>query len=173
MTEYSQPAAPADEPGRYPSVQPPHPRRPRWLVPTVAAAAAAIAITAGALLVIRATGAAPTGTPLIGEDSGVAACKAIAADNKMAGDNKDDTFTEAEYRQIRKQFADSGDQAIRDNGTKIIDLAWQMQSMDDDDGLAALPLIGELTSAYAGLTGGCAAHGITIPPLGSEGPEEK
>ncbi|WP_173158345.1 hypothetical protein [Phytohabitans suffuscus] len=146
---------------------PPAPRKNSNIGLTIGVAVAVVAVAFGALLMIRATGVVPAGVPLAGKDTGVAACEAIAEDNKLAGNNPDETLTAEEYRRVRKMFADSRHAAIRDNGVKIVDIAWQMRDMKDEDALAALPLVGSMMEAYAGLAGGCAEHGITIPPITS------
>lgn len=100
------------------------------------------------------------------EDSGVAACRAIAegkaadgGQSKVAGD-----MTEQEYQRGRKLFADSSDKDIRAHGTTLFDLAWQLQQSPD----SALLLLGDMTRAYTGLAGACASHGYTIPALGTQ-----
>jgi hypothetical protein len=62
-------------------------------------------------------------------------------------------------------FADSGDKAIRSNGTKLIDTAWQAGQISDENAFSVLALVGPMTESYTGLTGACAAHGVTLPPL--------
>jgi hypothetical protein len=106
----------------------------------------------------------PAGVPLIGKDSGVAACEAISkgqAPVKAKG-----VMTLDQYRQAREVFADSRYPAIRDNGTKLMDLAWQAQGMGSNN-LGVLALVGPISDAYSGLAGGCDAAGYTIPSLGS------
>ncbi|MDQ7903482.1 hypothetical protein RB614_03010 [Phytohabitans sp. ZYX-F-186] len=136
----------------------------------IGVAVAVVAVAFGALLVVRTTGAVPAGVPLVGKDTGIAACEAIAEDNELAGNSPDETLIVEEYKRVRKMFSDSRHDAIRDNGVKIIDIVWQMRDMKDEDALAALaalPLVGTMMEAYAGLAGGCAEHGITIPPITS------
>lgn len=106
----------------------------------------------------------PASVPLIGKDSGVAACEAISkgqAPVKAKG-----VMTLDQYRQAREVFADSRYPAIRDNGTKLMDLAWQAQGMGSNN-LGVLALVGPISDAYSGLAGGCDAVGYTIPSLGS------
>jgi hypothetical protein len=115
----------------------------------------------------------PVWVPLIGKDTGVAACEAMAGGDKIRtldkGDGKvrSDTMSQREYREIRAIFTGSRYPEIRTNGSALIDYFWQLQALGPDAGLAALPLIGPINQAYTGLSGGCSEHGITIPPLGS------
>jgi hypothetical protein len=128
-------------------------------------------------IIAQRTNALPQWVPLIGKDTGVAACEAIANQGNLrgvageAGAGPGAAMTETEYRQIRDIFADSRYPAIRDNGTKMADYAWQLQAIGADKNaeaaLAALPLLQPMTQAYTGLAGGCADHGHTIPALGS------
>ena len=106
----------------------------------------------------------PVGVPLIGKDSGVAACEAIH--NGRAPVEAKGIMSEADYRKARAVFADSRYPAIRDNGTKLMDLAWQAQGMGSNN-LGVLAVIGGIGDAYSGLAGGCASVGYTIPSLGS------
>lgn len=100
-----------------------------------------------------------------GQDSGVAACQAIAGGKAADGSatTAGATMTEAEYRRVRGVFEDSAYPEIRDNGTKVIDLAWQLQQSPD----SALLVASDLTRAYTGLAGACAEHGHVIPALGA------
>lgn len=99
------------------------------------------------------------------EDSGVAACRAIAEGKDVDGGETTPgaKMTEQEYQDGRRLFADSSDKAIKASGTTLMDLAWQLQQSPD----SALLLTGDITRAYTGLAGACAAHGYTIPPLGT------
>jgi Spy/CpxP family protein refolding chaperone len=128
-------------------------------------------------VIAQRTNTLPQWVPLIGKDTGVAACEAIANQGNLRGVADQDgagpgtRMTESEYRQIRDIFADSRYPSIRDNGTRMADYAWQLQAIgadkDAEAALAALPLLQPMTQAYAGLAGGCADHGYTIPALGS------
>lgn len=106
----------------------------------------------------------PVGVPLIGKDSGVAACQAIAEGNSPTG-AAGQTMTQDQYVELRGVFADSRYPAIRDNGAALIDVAWQIQGLGTDPGLGILVYVQQMTSAYSGLTGGCAEHGYTLPAL--------
>jgi len=108
----------------------------------------------------------PASVPLIGKDSGIAACESIAKGEKMGG-RTGEAMTPDQYREIRGVFADSSYRAIRDNGVRMVDLAWQVQGLESTDLVAALTYVAPITEAYTGLAGGCAAVGITIPALGS------
>lgn len=101
---------------------------------------------------------------LILKDSGVKACEAMAGGDKMfagkAGDGK--KLTEAEYRQVRAVFEDSRYDDIRDHGTKLMDLAWQISKMGDNPGLEALAYVGQVTEHMTGLQSACADQGIIV-----------
>lgn len=131
-------------------------------------------VVAGVLgFAVQRADVAPVWVPLVGKDTGVAACEAIAGGDKLttldAGDGRvrDSKMDEKEYQQIRGIFGDSRHSEIREPGQDLIDLAWQLQGIGPDGGLLALPLIGSIQKAYAGLSGGCAEHGYTIPPFGA------
>lgn len=117
--------------------------------------ALAVAVMAGAAFLVW---------MMRGQDSGVAACEAIASGKAADGSasTPGEKMTEREYQQVRGIFARSSDQDIRAHGTKLIDLAWQLQGSPD----SALLVAGPMTEAYTGLAGACAARGHTIPPLG-------
>ena len=102
-----------------------------------------------------------------GPDSGVAICKEIAKDNKVGGSKNDpnDKLTEKEYKQIREAFQDSRDPEIKQHGTALIDAFWQVSQLKDGEEMGALMFVGTITSAYSGLTGACAKHDVTIPPM--------
>jgi hypothetical protein len=109
----------------------------------------------------------PAGVPILGKDSGVAACQQIANGATPTGMDANAEFTAADYRKARQVFADSRYPAIRDNGTRLLDLAWQIggAAKSSDDLAGALMFMNELSQAYTGLAGGCADHGITIPAM--------
>jgi hypothetical protein len=150
---------------------PPPPRRRHpwvWLV----AGAAALAIVGGGALIalaILGDGTDPVSELLAGEDSGVQACEAIRDAEQEAEQTQaqtaDEIWTEEEYLVLREQFADSRHEAIRTNGVELMDIGWQMEQLGDDAGFEALPLLGSFMAAYAGLAGGCAEQGVTIPAL--------
>jgi hypothetical protein len=121
-------------------------------------------LTVAVVVVVLAGGSAVAYSALR-EDSGVAACKAMAARANSTTTNTE--FTAKDYQHTRKLFADSGDAAIRTNGTKLIDAAWQASKTTDDNAFGMLALVGSMTDAYTGLTGACASHGVTLPPLSS------
>jgi hypothetical protein len=123
--------------------------------------------------VAQRTNALPQWVPLIGKDTGVAACEAIANQGSLTGaatgKGSKSSLTTVEYREMRAVFEDSRYPEIRDNGTRLMDYAWQLQGMtrDADNAIAGLALVQPMTEAYTGLAGGCADHGYTIPALGS------
>lgn len=137
-------------------------RSPWPLRITLAAMVAVVAILAG--LLVQRMNWLPVGVPLIGKDTGVAACEAIH--NGQAPVKAKGIMSEADYRKARAVFADSRYPDIRNNGTRLMDLAWQAQGMGTNN-LGVLAVIGAIGDAYSGLAGGCASVGYTIPSLGS------
>jgi hypothetical protein len=134
-----------------------------WIA--VAVVGAVAMIVAGLVLLGR-SGAVPAGVPVVGQDSGVAACEAIASGKAADGGPTEapgEKMTQAEYQQVRKVFADSSDPEIREHGTKLVDLSWQTQQSPE----SMLLVVSQFTDAYTGLAGACASHGHAIPPLGS------
>ncbi|GIE95561.1 hypothetical protein Ari01nite_30260 [Paractinoplanes rishiriensis] len=76
----------------------------------------------------------------LGQDSGVAACAAIRDSRFSQSSGSAEDMTVEQHRQVRELFADSGNDEIREHGTKLVDLIWQVQQMGDDAGLGALAL---------------------------------
>jgi Spy/CpxP family protein refolding chaperone len=160
-----------------PGEPPWEPKKPSRMTPVLIVLGLMLMLASVLGIVAQRTNALPQWVPLIGKDTGVAACAAIANQGNLrgvaseAGAGPGVAMTESEYRQIRDIFADSRYPAIRDNGTKMADYAWQLQAIGADKNaeaaMAALPLIQPMTQAYTGLAGGCADHGHTIPALGS------
>lgn len=102
----------------------------------------------------------------IKEDSGVAACRAMSEDKQMDGSPKDsdagdDKLSEAEYREARKIFEDSRHDKIREHGTALMDLLWQVQEMSEDDA-GSLAFIGPMGTHVSGLQTACADKGFII-----------
>ncbi len=69
------------------------------------------------------------------------------------------------YRDARRELSDSKHEDIRVSALAFIDAVWQLEGMGDDAGLEALPVVTSALDAYASLTGGCANHGIELPPI--------
>lgn len=99
------------------------------------------------------------------QDSGVAACEAMASGAAPTGEKDAKTWSKADYEAAREVFADSRYPAIRDNGVDLIDVVWQMRGLDDND-MGVLIFVNSLVKAYAGLSGGCAEAGYTLPAFG-------
>ena len=103
---------------------------------------------------------------IIREDSGVAACKAMRdgkqMDGSAKGDGGDDKMTEAEYRQAREIFEDSRHEKLREHGTGLVDVVWQMQGLGDDSGMGALAFIGPMGTHVSGLQSACADQGVIV-----------
>ncbi|MCF0094389.1 hypothetical protein [Micromonospora sp. MH99] len=102
----------------------------------------------------------------IREDPGIAACKAMAEDKQIDGSPKDsdagdDKLTEAEYREARKIFEDSRYDKIREHGTALMDLLWQVQQLPEDNG-GALAFVGPMGTHVSGLQTACADEGYIV-----------
>lgn len=97
-------------------------------------------------------------------DTGLAACKAVRDGGKLQGtsSNVDKTMTEDTYRQARKIFQDSRYGDIRQAGTKLIDVVWQVTQLGPNPGFGALLYLGQLTGAITDFEGACANHGVVI-----------
>jgi hypothetical protein len=148
-------------------------RRPTGLI--IAGAVAVVLVMAGVGVgVFALRGVGPF------KDSGVAMCEqmrdsqAKGTQAKIPGSTSSDGKWDIDtYHKVRKQFADSRYTDLRDAGTKLIDLAWQlfgMTSNSNSDGAlgAALMMGGQIMQDYSSLAGACANHGVDIPnKLGS------
>lgn len=127
----------------------------------------------GAVIALIATGAvvglvsvATLGIAIYGAvtpDSGIVACEAIR-DAELTSVNGDDPgsneMTEDEYRELRDQFEDSVHEDIREHGTKLVDVVWQVEQIPDGQEVAALGFLGPLTEHATGLQAACARQGI-------------
>ena len=81
-------------------------------------------------------------------------------------------MTEAEYRELRGVFEDSRYNDIRDHGTKLMDVVWQMsQAIDQQGGAdaedgaslgAALAYMQPLMTHMTGLQSACADQGVIV-----------
>jgi hypothetical protein len=139
---------------------------PAW-VKTVVILGALMVVAVGAGMVLRFSNVVPVGIPLVGKDSGIAACEAIASKGSKTGPAKTAGTTKAEeYRALRDVFANSRYAEIRDPGVRFVDLLRQVEGMGKNAGLGALAFLGPMTESYAALSGGCAEHGYTLPAMG-------
>ncbi|MFC0505165.1 hypothetical protein [Micromonospora costi] len=101
----------------------------------------------------------------IKEDSGVAACKAMRDGEKIVGDDTsagDDKMTEAEYREVRELFEDSRHEDIREHGTGLIDILWQVSNLPEGQEMGALAFIGPMGTHVSGLQTACADQGVIV-----------
>jgi hypothetical protein len=139
-------------------------RRTRWIAAGVGAALVAVVI-----VVLGWAGIGPASR--LHADSGVQACKDVAAGDN-AGNTRsnagDVTMSQDDYRRIRGQFQGSRFADIRGSGTHFVDVVWQIGRMFRSGGDPLAPAIayaGEVFSAYSDLSGACANHDVTLPPL--------
>ncbi|MGK5741771.1 hypothetical protein [Micromonospora sp. URMC 103] len=101
----------------------------------------------------------------IKEDSGVAACKAMRDGTSVVGDDKrgsDDKLTEAEYREVRELFEDSRHDKIREHGTALMDVVWQVSQLPEGQEMGALAFMGPLTTHMSGLQTACADQDVIV-----------
>ncbi|WP_433126314.1 hypothetical protein ACQPWW_26680 [Micromonospora sp. CA-240977] len=101
----------------------------------------------------------------IKEDSGIAACKALAEGKDPDGTTKgsgDIKLTEAEYRETRKVFEDSRYEDIRKHGTALVDIAWQISQLPEGQEMGAIALLVPVETATTGLQAACADQGVTV-----------
>ncbi|MEV6376419.1 hypothetical protein [Micromonospora musae] len=101
----------------------------------------------------------------IREDSGVAVCKAMRDGKDILGNEQrsgDDEMTEAEYREARELFEDSRHEDIREHGTALMDIAWQVSNLPEDQGMGALAFLGAMGTHISGLQTACADHGVIV-----------
>lgn len=148
-------------PGQQPTWTDPPPKKPPLRVHPLAYLAVIIvgaAVGAGAFFGYR--DFAPAGWPGIAIDSGVAACEDLR--NGKAESNGSKTFTEQQYREIRDKFAGSDDVDLREQGTRLMDLVWQVSQLDDVQ-TQAWPYLPQLMERTAGVRSACADHGIILP----------
>ncbi|GGM58107.1 hypothetical protein GCM10011608_48830 [Micromonospora sonchi] len=125
----------------------------------IAAGAAVLAV-----LVIGVVGYTVWDT-FVREDSGVAACKAMSEGRQPDGSDdagEDAKLTEAQYREARKVFEDSRHEKIREHGTALMDIVWQVDQLDDEEALGALAFMGPLGTHMSGLQTACADQGVIV-----------
>jgi hypothetical protein len=97
-------------------------------------------------------------------DSGIAACEAMAEGGRPTeGGDGTAEFTADEYRELRGVFQDSRHDDIREAGTAMVDLLWQIEQGDDGNELGtALLFGGRAADAMTAMSGACANHGIVV-----------
>ncbi|MEV0154097.1 hypothetical protein AB0H57_10200 [Micromonospora sp. NPDC050686] len=104
------------------------------------------------------------------EDSGVAACKAMAADADQVSQKKptaadDGKFSKDEYDELRGKFEDSRYDDIREHGTGAVNAAWQISQIDTSDRNnldQTMMYIKQLTEHLKGLKDACSAQGVDL-----------
>jgi hypothetical protein len=102
---------------------------------------------------------------LILKDSGVKACEALAGKDKAilgVQNGKKAPLTEQRYKLMRGVFADSRYDDIRNHGTKLMDLVWQIEQLGDDPGMGAVAYMGPMMDHLTGLQSACADQGVTV-----------
>lgn len=144
-----------------PPPPPPLPTGPKPQWPLAIVVAVLVAVVVILAVAVRSQNVAPAWVPLIGMDSGVAACRAISESDGR--EIKTEGTTPEQMAAIRQMFADSRYPSIEVNGVALMDIAAQAERLGDD--LAVLALITPMVTAYAGLAGGCSEQGYPLPPL--------
>lgn len=107
-----------------------------------------------------ATGWRPPG---IGTDSGVIACRRLAAVKDTSIPVPPLPAGKTRGQQARIEFAASHYSDLRLAGTAAVDLITQYGGQNGD--AVALASAGQLVEKWAALSGACSAHGVTIPTL--------
>jgi hypothetical protein len=147
----------------------PHPVRSHRRPPSPKRIAIVSFVIAFVLSIIVGLGVAALSGRL-GTDSGVAACRLIAAPGPSPSARSDQASFEKKdqdvkaYGKLRKMFADSRHDDLRRAGVQLVDVAVQIVQYPD----GALALISTFSSAYAATAGACGAHGVPLPPIGSD-----
>jgi hypothetical protein len=150
-------------PGQQPTLVVPTPPQPRSRRrPPVAEIllGATIGATIGAAGFFAYRAWAPPGAPGKAPDSGIQACEDLRDGKAATSGSK--TFTEQQYQEIRGKFAGSRDANLREQGTKLMDLVWQVSRLDDVQ-TQAWPYMPQLIERTAGLRSACADHGVILP----------
>ena len=134
----------------------PAPRQAKW---PYAVLAAAVLFLAGGVWTAYDRG-------VIFKDSGIEACEGFRDGKKTEGAPVDakagERMTEAQYLELREFFQDSRHDDLRQAGTKLVDVMWQVMQLGTDPGIEALPLVGQMATAATNMQGACANHGIVI-----------
>ncbi|HEX5994281.1 MAG TPA: hypothetical protein VFY84_03970 [Jiangellales bacterium] len=157
------PAAPSGPPTADSPINPPVPPSGplawarRHIKPLAIAASAVVVLAIAAVVVL----------PRVLPDSGVEACKAMAANTKTVSNTEpsgdEDKLTQEEYDKIRDLFADSRYDDIREPGLRLIDTVWGIQNTPRDDELgAAFAALGTMMQDMGSLRTGCKNHGVQI-----------
>ncbi|MEV4480686.1 hypothetical protein [Micromonospora coxensis] len=132
-------------------------RRSRRRLPVLAAA------TLGALVLLGVGGYVGYDR-YVRSDPGVTACAAMRDGRSPSGHDRSadgDGLTEAEYRAERQPFADSRYADIREHGTAVIDIGWQLSQPPTGQRPTPLDLAEPLRTHIAGLRAACADRGVT------------
>ena len=156
-TEPADPTPPPQGHGNSSATATPEPGKKRNKIPWIAGGAAV-----GILLLASGGVLAYNGFK---EDPGIAACQAIR-DQQGSSSSTDSDMTEAEYRETRDLFADSEHEDIREHGTKLVDVLWQVQQLPEGDEMGGIAFIGQLTEHATGLQSACADQGVVFNLLG-------
>ena len=94
-------------------------------------------------------------------DPGIAACESIRDGRPVNGDvDNDQEVSEAEYRAARAQFEQSDHERIREHGTQLMDVVWNLSRIPDSQTASAIGYVGPLTTHAQGLQSACADQGV-------------
>jgi hypothetical protein len=94
-------------------------------------------------------------------DPGIAACESIRDGRVItAGTDNDQTLSEEEYREARAQFEKSDHERIREHGTQLMDVVWNLSNLPAGQEMNALGCVGPLTTHAQGLQSAYADEGI-------------
>ncbi|AYF26840.1 hypothetical protein CSH63_05085 [Micromonospora tulbaghiae] len=125
-----------------------------------------IAIGAALVMLLLAAIAIGVYEGFIKEDSAVAACKSLRdckkADGGEKGSDDEDKLTETEYRNARKLFEDSRHEKLREHGTALIDITWQVSNLPEGQETGALAFVSAMGTHMASLQTACADQGVIV-----------
>ncbi|MGC4808484.1 hypothetical protein [Micromonospora sp. DT233] len=163
-------ANPGDQPPQQPWAAPggqPYPAQPGGSTVPPQPNRKAIIISAAAIVGVLAVGTLGfvVWDGYLRKDSGVAACEAMRDGKSPDGRDKspeNKLVTEAQYRQLRKVFEDSRHDKIREHGTGLVDIGWQIEQLPEGQSSAALAFIGPMGTHLAGLQTACADQGVIV-----------
>lgn len=91
-------------------------------------------------------------------DPGITFCESI----KDGQTGTTDEISEQEYLQAREKLRKSNYQDIREHGIAILDIVWQIQSLEEGEELGALVYVPTIQAHMSKLQTACADRGIVF-----------
>ena len=153
--------------------QPPPQFDPRYAPapgPSLASKLIVVLIALGVVLILAAGAGAWVlyDRGLILKDSGVVACESMRQRADLVKASADrEALSEQQYRAWREAFAGSRFGNIRERGTRLMDLVWQVtQISEDESDTVVLMYASQLLEQTSGLQSACADQGVIIDLAG-------